>query len=209
MSPYFPFVPPHPADLGRHGLNALLRRQPWAQERLAAHAGKSLRVSAGRRWSLACSISSDGSLLACDDAIVPDVILSIPDERLAGLPGIWRSQGMEGVAGLMHIQGDAGLAQLVSELARSLRWDIEADLSRLVGDVLALRLVRTARQLAGGVRQSVARAGDNLAEYLAEESGMLMRGEQLQDMGGQLGELSARLDALERRLHVLGQGRPC
>ena len=201
-----PFPFPSPADVLLRGLNALLRREPWACERLAAHAGKSLRLTAGEPWTLRCAIASDGTLLACDRAVVPDVVLSIPPERRRELPGAWRDQGLAGVTGLGHIQGDAGLAHLVSDLARGLRWDVEDDLSRVVGDVAAVRLTRGARELAGGLRQAASRAQDNLTEYLGEESGMGVREADFQAWAADRQALESRLERLDARLRRLEGG---
>ena len=201
-----PFPFPSPADVLLRGLNALLRREPWACERLAAHAGKSLRLTAGEPWTLRCAIASDGTLLACDRAVVPDVVLSIPPERRRELPGAWRDQGLAGVTGLARIQGDAGLAHLVSDLARGLRWDVEDDLSRVVGDVADVRLTRGARELAGGLRQAASRAQDNLTEYLGEESGMGVREADFQAWAADRQALESRLERLDARLRRLEGG---
>lgn len=202
MNISFPPFLPRPADVLLRGLNALLRRESWAGARLAGHAGKSVRVAAGA-WSMQISIQSDGALQACDAAVVPDVTLSIPADRLRDLPGAWRRQGLGGVTALAHIQGDAGLAHLVSDLARDLRWDVEDDLSRVVGDVMAVRLVQGGRQLAAGVRQSAARAQDNLAEYLAQESGIGLRGADFHRWRDDLQAFESRLDRLDERVRQL------
>jgi ubiquinone biosynthesis protein UbiJ len=201
-----PFPFPAPSDVLLRGLNALLHREPWARERLAAHAGKSLRLTGGEPWTLQCAIASDGSLRPCDRAVVPDVVLSIPPERRRDLPGAWRSEGLAGVTGLARIQGDAGLAHLVSDLARGLRWDVEDDLSRVVGDVAAVRLARGAREFAGGLRQAVRRAQDNISEYLGEESGLGIRGTDFQAWVSERQALESRLERLDARLRRLEGG---
>ncbi|HEX7387023.1 MAG TPA: SCP2 sterol-binding domain-containing protein [Castellaniella sp.] len=199
-----PFLFPRPSALLLQGINALLRREAWARERLSGHTGKSLRVAVGQ-WVLQASVASDGFLQACDAAVVPDVTVSVPAERLKELPRVWREQGQSGVVGLMHIQGDAGLAHLMSDLAQSLRWDVEQDLSRVVGDVLAVRLVSGARQFVAAARQTAQRARDNVSEYLAEESDLLVRPAEFRAWSEQGRGLADRLDGLERRLCHLEQ----
>lgn len=198
----FPSFLPHPANLLLQGFNALLRREPWASERLTAHVGKSVRLSAGA-WSLQASITSGGMLQRCESAIVPDVTLSVPADRLRDLPAAWRQQGLAGVTALAQIQGDAGLAHLVSDLARELRWDVEDDLARVVGDSLAVRLTQGARQLAAGLRQSAGRAQANVAEYLTDESGIGLRGADFRQWQADVQALGQRLDQLDRRLQRL------
>ncbi|MGB3836751.1 ubiquinone biosynthesis accessory factor UbiJ [Castellaniella sp.] len=195
------FLPPPTAVLLR-GFNTLVQREPWAQERLSAHAGKSVRLSAGI-WSLQLSITAQGLVQRCDPAIVPNVTLSVPAQRLKELPGAWASQGLAGVTALAHIQGDAGLAHLVSDLARDLRWDVESDLAGVVGDVMAVRLVQGSRQLVSGAKVAAGRARDNVSEYLADESGLAVRHEALGQISAGVKSLGKRLDALDQRVQRL------
>ena len=201
-----PFPFPSPSDVLLRGLNALLRREPWARERLAVHAGKSLRLTAGAPWTLQCAVASDGALQHCPRAVVPNVVLSIPPERRRDLPGAWRGEGLAGITGLARIQGDAGLAHLVSDLARGLRWDVEDDLARVVGDVAAVRLTRGARALAGGLRQAASRAQDNVAEYLGEESGLGVPAADFRVWAAERQALESRLERLDVRLRRLEGG---
>src|SRR5690606_25300557 len=131
---------PAPASVCARLLNSLLRREDWAKERLARHGGKSVRFVAAP-WHIGLAIGADGLVEASDAAIVPDVTLTLPSDKLSQLPAILRRGDTDEITALLHIQGDAGLAQVVSELARGLRWDAEDDLARLVGDVAAVRLM--------------------------------------------------------------------
>src|SRR6185312_13109345 len=106
-----------------------------------------------------------------DPAVVPDVTLAIPGNKVAGLAAVLRARDPALITELMHIQGDAGLAQLVSDLARDLRWDLEEDLSGLVGDMAARRLLQAGKAIAGGVQSSAMRFAGNVGEFLSEESG--------------------------------------
>src|SRR5690606_9614605 len=104
------------------------------------------------------------------------------------------------LAGLMHVQGDAALAQVVSDLARDLRWDIEDDLSRVVGDVAATRLTSTARGAVAAASETAQRFMGNTAEYLSEESGMLVSRPVFEHWQAQLASLQGRLAELEQRI---------
>jgi ubiquinone biosynthesis protein UbiJ len=198
-----------PAAVGAHALNALLAREDWARERLTRHAGKTVRFVVGH-LSVGFAIVSDGRVSASDPSVVPDVTLTIPPERLSDLPQALRASDPERIAGLMHIQGDAALAHVVADLARDLRWDVESDLSRLVGDVGARRLVSTCRGLAGGARRSAQRLVANAGEYLTEESTLLPGRNAYADLAARVQEAGVRLDALEDRVARLSRpgGRP-
>jgi ubiquinone biosynthesis protein UbiJ len=203
MLPTFPLLPPDRVIV--RALNALLAREPWAAERLTRHAGKTVRFSiAGFKLNLA--IASDGGVATADAAIVPDVVLTLRAEDFAPLQWAARRRaspdaGVENaVTDVMHIEGDAGLAQVIGELARNLRWDPEDELAGVVGDVAAARLAGGARASFEGVRKLGARLAANVTEYLSEERGVITSAPLLADMRLQNSRLAADVKALDTRV---------
>jgi ubiquinone biosynthesis protein UbiJ len=59
----------------------------------------------------------------------------------------------------IHIEGDVQLAAEVNWLIDHVRWDLEEDLSRLLGDARAHVVMGVARQMAQALRQWMARSG--------------------------------------------------
>src|SRR3546814_9485698 len=92
-----------PASVCARVLNALLARERWAGERLSRHAGKTMRFVLGS-LVLGFTVNADGSVQACDPAIVPDTTLTIPAERLAELPGSLRASDPAQIAASLPIQ---------------------------------------------------------------------------------------------------------
>lgn len=180
-------------------LNALLRREQWAAERLSRHAGKSLRFTVGG-LQVAYSIDATGCLRVCDAAVVPDVSLSIGAEHLADLPAILRSGDVAAITDKLHVQGDAALATLVSELARDLRWDIEEDMAARFGDLLGPGLLQGGKAALGVTQEAVRRVGANMAEFLGEEGRLIATRERMQSFSDDCAAMLRRLDALERRV---------
>ena len=133
-----PFLPT-PKRLAVSALNALLRREDWARERLARHAGKTVRFAMGG-FTLGLSIDSEGLADQADPAVVPDVTLTVAPEKLP-LPRLGAGGEAPDFAQATHISGDAALAQVVADLSKQLRWDPEDALARVVGDIAALRIV--------------------------------------------------------------------
>jgi ubiquinone biosynthesis accessory factor UbiJ len=164
-----PFLLPFtPLRLAPSALNALLRREDWARERLQRHAGKTARLALGG-FSLSLTIGSDGYVETSDTAIVPDVTLTVVTEKLAVLKQMFSEQSRPDMAEIMHISGDAALAQAAADLAKHLRWDAQEDLANVVGDIPAAKLVAGAQALSGGLREAGKRFAHNVAEFLSEE----------------------------------------
>ncbi|HLT98735.1 MAG TPA: SCP2 sterol-binding domain-containing protein [Burkholderiaceae bacterium] len=186
-------------------LNALLRREPWAADRLSRHAGKSLRFNIGPLQA-SYTIEHTGQLRACDSAITPDVSLTIGSQHLADLPSVLRSRDLNSITEKLHVQGDAALATLVSELARDLRWDMEEEFAGKFGDILGPGLLKGGRTVAGVAQEAVRRGAANLAEFLGEESRMLVTRHSMeafsagcQELERKLRELEQRMDSVERQ----------
>src|SRR5690606_9235592 len=137
-------------------LNKLLLREDWARDRLSRHSGKTVRFAVGG-FNTGFALQASGFVQAFDPAVVPDVTLTIPLDKLSDLPAVLRSRNPEAVAELMHIEGDAGLARVVSDLARYLLWDVEQDLSKLVENMDALRLLQAGKAVAQGLQQTAVR----------------------------------------------------
>ncbi|MCD0499032.1 SCP2 sterol-binding domain-containing protein [Achromobacter sp. MY14] len=196
----FSFLPT-PSRMAVSALNALLRREDWARERLARHAGKTVRFALGG-FTLALTIDTEGQAAQADPAVVPDVTLTVAPEKLP-LPRLGAERDAPDFAEATHISGDAALAQVVADLSRQLRWDPEDALARVVGDIAALRIVGGARAAADGARTASKRLAENVSEYLAEESGVLVGRPALEQWRLDLAELNARADALVRSAGAL------
>lgn len=179
-------------------LNKLLQRESWARDRLSRHSGKTARFMVGG-VTVSLTVQASGLVTASDPAIVPDVTLTIPANNIAQLPAVLRARDPALLTELMHIQGDAGLAQVVSDLARDLRWDLEDDLSGLVGDMAARRLLLAGKAVAGGVQASAERLAGNVSEFISEESGLMASRPAFNDHVAHLQSVQSLLDRLEIR----------
>lgn len=193
-----------PNALSAFMLNALLRREQWAADRLSRHAGKSLRFTVGG-LHVNYSIEATGLLRVCDAAVLPDVSLTIATEHLAELPAVLRTGDLAAITDRLHVQGDAALATLVSELARDLRWDIEEDMAGLFGDVLGPGLLRGGRLATGAAGEALQRATQNVAEFLGEEGQLVATRHGLQKFTADCADMLRRLEALEQRVARAGR----
>ena len=184
-------------------LNLLLDREPWAKTRIAAHAGKTvcIRIS---RLVLRFTLGHDGSVARADPAVVADVTLSIPESRLGDVPRALRNRHDPAqLAALLHLEGDAGLAQLVSDLARDLRWDSEHELARFTGGLLSKQIHLLLHRAIATTTTVAGRLSENVSEYVSEEAGMVLSKPALQSWEQSLRAATVQLDQLDARLRAL------
>ena len=212
MKPFTPalldFAAFHPVRALAAAFNMLTVQQPWAAERLARHAGKSLRIALGG-FAVTMTIESDGRLTRADSAVVPDVVLEIIAERLT-FDRLFATKSSEDMAELINISGQAALAQLVSDLARDLRPEPEDALARVIGDLPANKLMRSGQDLWQAFQTFSRGIAHNTAEFLAEETNALagqpvlaMHAEHLIALTGRADALSSRHASLLARLERL------
>lgn len=131
-----------------------------------------------------------------------------PDTTITGTPGAllamtvpeWRAPG-SGVT----IEGDAGTAQALEKLFRQLDPDWEALLTRQFGDVAGHQLWRLINDAAGLGRHGARTAGDQVARYLREESGLLVTAEEMDGFTRDVDELREAVDRLQARLKRAGR----
>lgn len=204
-----PLPIPTPAAAATRAFNALLDREPWARDRLQAHAGKTARLALGG-WSFAFGITAAGHVAPALEEVAPDVVLTVATDKLSSLVSDDPARRMSAV----RIDGDAALAHTISDLARDLRWDIEEELSGVVGDVAALRLVTGVRAVNAGVRDGAWRLAENMAEYVTEEAALVASAPALAAWSADVRRLrdgveraDKRVAAMQRRIDALTAGR--
>jgi ubiquinone biosynthesis protein UbiJ len=103
------------------------------------------------------------------------------------------------------VRGDAEIANLYRQLFAMARLDMEEELSRLVGDFAARRLSQFARRTAAWARHARRTAGENVAEYLQEESRDLVNKPELEEFLQGVDVLRETTDRVEARIARLEQ----
>jgi ubiquinone biosynthesis protein UbiJ len=103
------------------------------------------------------------------------------------------------------VRGDAEIANSYRQLFSVARPDMEEELSRIVGDFPARRLSQLAIQTAAWARKARRTAGENIAEYLQEESRDLVNKPELEEFLQGVDAVREAADRVEARLARLEQ----
>lgn len=131
-------------------LNHVLMQEPAAMQRLVRYKGSVLRMQ-WRSFSIPFLVTPAGLLDLGQDAATPDLRISVVDESVGALA----QAALRGEKPAVRIDGDVQLAAEVNWLVENLRWDIEEDLSRALGDAPAHALGRAGRRIAEALRAFV------------------------------------------------------
>ncbi len=186
---------PTPAILA---VNHLLGQATWAREKLAPFAGHTARISMPP-LDAAFVILDDGRITAPNPEAEPEVSITLP----ATAP-LLALQGNDAVMRAARLEGSAEFAEALGFVIRNLRWDAEEDLSKVVGDIAAHRIVDTAQKVVGWQQRAAQSVAENLAEYLTEEQPMIARRVAIADFSRDIDTLRDDVARLEKRLQRLG-----
>ena len=183
--------------------NHLLAQAGWARQRLQPHAGRTARLVLSPVAEIDFSVANDGQLAEWSGEEAPEVSLRL---AVADLPRLL-VDGLETAMRHVRIEGNAEFAEALGFVFRHLRWDAEEDLSRLFGDIAAHRLVEGGRKVVDEGRRSLERASGNVAEYLTEESTLLVPRKALPAFAEEVVTLRDAVARLDKRVARLEKRR--
>ena len=178
-------------------LNHLVVQSEWAAARLRSFAGSRVQMGVGTLF-VHLGITDTGTFEACDAASAPDVSITLPSDTL--LRVVTDRQSIFQAA---KLSGSADLAEALGFVFRHLRWDMEADLARVLGDIPARRLALLQQAFYAQSSTALRRIADNASEYLIEEAGMLATRTEIEAFNDGVSALRDDLARLEKRLQRL------
>lgn len=185
-------------------LNLYLRQDPEALEHCAAMEGKVIELD----------ITGVGLALyfvpGADGIQVFSRYEGEADTRLIGSPlGFARltlgAREDTLFQGEVEIQGDSEIGHQFQEILSHLEWDWEEQLSRVTGDVVAHQIGNLSRQVQRFAREARDTLGQDLSEYLQEESRLLPTRIEVSHFLDEVDRLRADLDRLTARIARLSQ----
>ena len=131
-------------------LNHVLMQEKEATDRLVRQKGRVARVQ-WRSYSLALVITPAGLLNVAPDTATPDLRLEVTQSSPLTLAQV----ALRGDKPAIRIEGDVQLAAEINWLVDNVRWDVEEDLARVIGDTAAHTVASVAGRAAQALRQFV------------------------------------------------------
>lgn len=131
-------------------LNHVLGQEPEAVARLVRQRGRIVLIQ-WRAFSIRLAVTSAGLLEVAAGGAAADLSLSLTQELILDIA----QSLVRGVKPAIRIEGDVQLAAEVNWLVDNVRWDLEEDLARVIGDVPAHTLGQASRRLSQALSQFV------------------------------------------------------
>lgn len=188
---------PSPVDVFVPLLNHLLAQEDWARQRLKPYSTQTVHIEGGP-VRLTMTVDELGAFRPGQEDEVAAVTITLPSDapfRMLSDPS--------SIFGAARITGAASFAETLAFIFRNLRWDYEADLAEIVGDIPAHRLSRLLAEGAAWQRSALKRLGLNAAEFATEESGLVTSSRDLTRFGQDVDQLRDDVARLEKRISRL------
>ncbi|MBO9679181.1 MAG: hypothetical protein J7556_13140 [Acidovorax sp.] len=131
-------------------LNHVLMQEREAMDRLVRQRGRVARVQ-WRIYSMALQVTPAGLFNLAPEGAEPDLRLDVTETS----PFALAQTALRGDKPAIRIEGDVQLAAEINWLVDHVRWEVEEDLARVVGDAPAHAIAQVARRAAQAVRQFV------------------------------------------------------
>jgi ubiquinone biosynthesis protein UbiJ len=139
--------------------NHVLSSEPIATDRLRAHQGSCLQLHFDD-WpgllpalpALAFRVTPAGLIEWCGPEFADLPALHVRID--ASNPALAMAQALTGTRPKVEVSGDAAFAADLNWVFDNLRWDVEDDLARIVGQGPAREISRLASGIASGVREA-------------------------------------------------------
>jgi ubiquinone biosynthesis protein UbiJ len=176
------------------GLNHLLRSETWAWERLRQHAGAQVLIEAGP-LRLNLRIDERGLLGFGEHSRAAEVTITLPADTpvrfLLDRDNLFSS---------VKIAGSVDIAESLAFVFRHLKWDVEADLASVVGDVPARRLALFGKQFGLRLQDGTRRLAENMVEFATEDSSLLAAHRDVECFSKEVDHLRDDTARLEKRI---------
>jgi ubiquinone biosynthesis protein UbiJ len=140
-------------------LNHVLMQEPQAMERLLRQSGRVI-LAQWRSFTFSLRVTPAGLFDLAGEGDTPDLTLVLTEES----PFALAQTLIAGSKPPVRIEGDVQLAAEVNWLADNVRWDLEEDLSRIVGDAPSHMVMEAVRKLGGGLRDFLGRKASEPAD---------------------------------------------
>jgi ubiquinone biosynthesis protein UbiJ len=133
-------------------INHVLMQEPVARERLQRQKGRSIQL-VWRDFAFQCVCTPAGLMewMPSSESSKPDLILQVNEPS----PFVLAKSVLQGDKPPIRIEGDVQLAAEVNWLIDHVRWDVEEDLSRIIGDAPAHMVVQNAKKVVEALRSFV------------------------------------------------------
>lgn len=178
-------------------LQHLMQQNSWTAPLLQPYAHKNLRLDF-KVAQATLTILNNGELAVAGDSAEADATIHLPPSlamRLLRQDPLAHS--------LIKIDGDTALGIEVGKILSAIRWEIEDDLSKVVGDIAAYQVVQIGQEKLQRWQSQAKNLGEMLVEYWQEEHPIIAKKTRVEQFNQAVDQLREDTDRLQQRVNKL------
>lgn len=180
-------------------LQHITNQNNWSRAYLVGFAGKVVQFNFVLiKANLA--ILEDGSLSLAGETAGPVAFIHIPPSLALRLLAKDEAAKMQ-----IQIDGDVHLATEFSKILQQMRWDVEEDLSHLVGDITASKVGDVTQKVLHETKKQSVNLAEMLTEYWQEEKPILAKKRHIEAFNHDVDSLKSDIARFEKKLQKLSQ----
>lgn len=180
--------------------NHFLPSKSWAGKRLQPYVGKTVRLCISSFFNIVLTVQTSGELSAAMSSATVDTTITLTPGLLPRLLA-----HDEEAYRKISISGDSVFAEELLCISKNLHWDVEQDLSRIMGDILAHRVVRISKDLKQWHNKTIRNLSETLVEYWMEEQPLLAKSVRVHEFICEVGALKDDVEQLEKRVEKINK----
>jgi ubiquinone biosynthesis accessory factor UbiJ len=181
-------------------INHVLHGESWARKRLQVYTGKTARIRIFPFPDFNFSIQVNGEILNLPESASVDAVITLTPALLLR---ILANDNDETIFKDINISGNEAFAKELFNIGRHLHWDLEQDLSEIIGDIFSHRITQTGKNLIHWQTMNIQNLSLALAEYWTEEQPMLTNKTSINEFKHKVATLHHDIQQLEQRIEKL------
>ena len=184
-------------------INHLIYGESWACKRLQDYAGKVVRIRVFPLIDFTFMIQEDGQISTIPTGTTIDATISFSASMLPFL-----LTKNDAVYNNIETSGDDDMAKELIDIGKHLHWDAAQDLSKIIGDIPANRVVQASGSLVDWHTKNINNFSETLAEFCLEEQPVLAKALSIKHYIEDVDRMQKDTDALEQRINNLTNYMP-
>lgn len=178
-------------------LQHLMQQNSWTAPLLQPYAHQTIALDF-KVARVPLTILANGELAVAADSAQADATIHLPPSLAMRM---LRKDPLG--ASLIKIDGDTSLGIEFGKILSAIRWDVEDDLSKVVGDVAAYQVVQFGQETLKQVQSNARNLGEMLAEYWQEEQPLIAKKTHIEQFNQAVDQLREDTDRLQHRIEKL------
>lgn len=176
-------------------INHLLLQNDWMQSRLINYKNKIITIAISD-IKIIFQIQDNGQLQTIDESKKTDCIINLTINDFI-------NQLVNNKNKKIIVEGNLELANEVSQILKKIKWDIEEDLSKYIGDIPAIHTTKLIKKILKTNKNNINNLTSSLIDYWEEENPLLVKKRNVSYFNSEVDKIVEDTKILEAKIKTI------